>query len=187
LSTLGPFVTTELVRAEIGCLLDCQLGPADEAALCCSATDGEIVVEPNGAVERRDRGDPERLAGDQASLQISKRMALPLSVETERLASARDSCAFLPTCGRQPLAGVGYRFQWVYMREFVAGTIWNCGGLYPGLRRSWIRPGAERAGCVDVGRPHCRERVASGSRGAVTRPAASAQDRAERRNRLLEP
>ena len=42
----GPLVTTELVIAETGWLLDRQLGAAAEAALYESAAAGEIRVEP---------------------------------------------------------------------------------------------------------------------------------------------
>lgn len=42
----GPLITTELVLAETGWLLDRQLGPAAEAALYRSVANGELVVEP---------------------------------------------------------------------------------------------------------------------------------------------
>lgn len=41
----GPLITTELVLAETGWLLDRQLSPVAEAALYRSVADGEIVVE----------------------------------------------------------------------------------------------------------------------------------------------
>ncbi|MHB8691913.1 MAG: type II toxin-antitoxin system VapC family toxin [Solirubrobacteraceae bacterium] len=41
----GPLITTELVLAETGWLLDRQLGPTAEAALYGSVADGELVVE----------------------------------------------------------------------------------------------------------------------------------------------
>jgi predicted nucleic acid-binding protein len=43
----GPLVTTTLVMAESGWLIDRQLGPAAEAALYESAAAGEIRVEPS--------------------------------------------------------------------------------------------------------------------------------------------
>ncbi|MGO9901422.1 MAG: PIN domain-containing protein [Solirubrobacteraceae bacterium] len=42
----GPLITTELVLAETGWLLDRQLEPAAEAALYRSVASGELVVEP---------------------------------------------------------------------------------------------------------------------------------------------
>jgi predicted nucleic acid-binding protein len=41
----GPLVTTELVLAEAGWLLDRQLGSVAEAALYRSVADGELLVE----------------------------------------------------------------------------------------------------------------------------------------------
>jgi len=41
----GPLITTELVLAETGWLLDRQLGSVAEAALYRSVADGELVVE----------------------------------------------------------------------------------------------------------------------------------------------
>ena len=41
----GPLITTELVVAETGWLLDRQLGPAAAAALYRSVADGDVVVE----------------------------------------------------------------------------------------------------------------------------------------------
>ena len=42
----GPLITTELVLAETGWLLDRQLGPGAEAALYRSVATGEMTVEP---------------------------------------------------------------------------------------------------------------------------------------------
>ena len=47
----GPLVTTELVLAESGWLIDRQLGAAAEAALYESAAAGEIRVEPLSAAD----------------------------------------------------------------------------------------------------------------------------------------
>jgi uncharacterized protein len=47
----GPLVTTTLVMAESGWLIDRQLGPAAEAALYESAAAGEIRVEPLSAAD----------------------------------------------------------------------------------------------------------------------------------------
>jgi uncharacterized protein len=47
----GPLVTTELVIAETGWLIDRQLGAAAEAALYESAAAGEIRVEPLSAAD----------------------------------------------------------------------------------------------------------------------------------------
>jgi predicted nucleic acid-binding protein len=47
----GPLVTTELVIAETGWLIDRQLGAAAEAALYESAASGEIRVEPLWAAD----------------------------------------------------------------------------------------------------------------------------------------
>jgi hypothetical protein len=47
----GPLVTTELVIAETGWLIDRQLGAAAEAALYKSAAAGEIRVEPLSAAD----------------------------------------------------------------------------------------------------------------------------------------
>jgi predicted nucleic acid-binding protein len=52
----GPLVTTELVIAETGWLIDRQLGPSAEAALYESVAAGEIRVEPLSA------GDWSRIA-----------------------------------------------------------------------------------------------------------------------------
>jgi len=41
----GPLVTTALVVAEAGYLIDRQLGPAAEAALYASIVDGDLLVE----------------------------------------------------------------------------------------------------------------------------------------------
>lgn len=47
----GPLVTTELVIAETGWLIDRQLGAAAEGALYESAAAGEIRVEPLSAAD----------------------------------------------------------------------------------------------------------------------------------------
>ena len=47
----GPLVTTALVVAESGWLIDRQLGPSAEAALYESAAAGEIRVEPLSAAD----------------------------------------------------------------------------------------------------------------------------------------
>ncbi|MDQ2896957.1 MAG: PIN domain-containing protein [Actinomycetota bacterium] len=47
----GPLVTTALVIAESGWLIDRQLGPSAEAALYESAAGGEIRVEPLSAAD----------------------------------------------------------------------------------------------------------------------------------------
>lgn len=47
----GPLVTTALVMAESGWLIDRQLGPSAEAALYESAAAGEIRVEPLSAAD----------------------------------------------------------------------------------------------------------------------------------------
>jgi uncharacterized protein len=47
----GPLVTTTLVMAESGWLIDRQLGPSAEATLYESAAAGEIRVEPLSAAD----------------------------------------------------------------------------------------------------------------------------------------
>jgi uncharacterized protein len=47
----GPLVTTALVIAETGWLLDRQLGPTAEAALYTSVADGTLIVEALAAAD----------------------------------------------------------------------------------------------------------------------------------------
>ena len=87
----GPLVTTELVLAETGWLLDRQLGPAAEAALYRSVVDGEIVVEPlfqadwRRIAELTERYSDQHLGGVDAGLiAVAERLGLTTIATLDR-------------------------------------------------------------------------------------------------------
>jgi uncharacterized protein len=79
----GPLITTELVIAETGRLLDRQLGPAAEAALYRSVADSDVVVERLSEADWRRIADlneqyaDQHLGGVDAGLiAVAERLAL---------------------------------------------------------------------------------------------------------------
>jgi predicted nucleic acid-binding protein len=87
----GPLITTELVLAETGWLLDRQLGPVAEAALYRSVADGEIVVEPlsradwTRIAELTERYSDQHLGGVDAGLiAVAERLGLTTIATLDR-------------------------------------------------------------------------------------------------------
>jgi uncharacterized protein len=87
----GPLITTELVLAETGWLLDRQLGPGAEAALYRSVADGEPVVEHlsradwTRIAELTQRYSDQPLGGVDASLiTVAERLHLTTSATLDR-------------------------------------------------------------------------------------------------------
>jgi hypothetical protein len=87
----GPLITTELVLAETGWLLDRQLGPVAEAALYRSVANGELLVEHlsradwTRIAELTERYSDQRLGGVDASLiAVAERLGLTTIATLDR-------------------------------------------------------------------------------------------------------
>ena len=90
-SHLGPLITTELVLAETGWLLDRQLGSTAEAALYRSVAEGELIVEHLSATdwtrvaELTERYSDQHLGGVDAGLiAIAERLGVTVIATLDR-------------------------------------------------------------------------------------------------------